>query len=135
MIAVRLAPLLRFGVVSGAGLLCDVGVFTTALHLGLRPALANLLGGGIAVTLVFFVSTRFVFERGGEWLAARFALYCGWQLVSMSAYSVLLEALVAGGGLAPLLAKAIVTPMSFLTNYLCMRLLLARPVTLSGSSA
>ena len=108
---------------------------TRAIHAGARPALANLLGGTVAITLVFFTSTRYVFRGNHSFLAAKFSAYVLYQLLSMSCYSLAIEALVGSMSVWPIVAKAIVTPASFCTNYLFMKFLVARRVTAASVAA
>src|SRR5215472_11001402 len=104
MILRRLASLriFHFGVTSAMGLASDLCTFTLAIHFGARPALANFLGGTVAITLVFFSSTRYVFRGSHSFLFAKFVAYVLYQLLSMSFYSLIIETLVARQELLPI---------------------------------
>jgi putative flippase GtrA len=111
---------LAFGVVSGLGWLLDFGIFTALLRAGATPFLANAAGAACAVTWVYAASVRRIFRYHGRFLAAKFLLYAGWQVVGVSAASWGVDRLVHPGGLAPIWAKVAVTPLTFFANYLFM---------------
>lgn len=117
---------LRFGLISGLGWLLDFVVFSLLGLAGLRIAVANGVGASLAVTWVYFASVRRIFAYEGRWLYGKWLLYLGYQLVSISLFSCLIEWLAMQFGLSGILSKILVTPATFATNYLFM-LLLTRP--------
>jgi putative flippase GtrA len=112
-----LTRLLRFALVSGTGLAIDVGLFLVLVHLGLRAGYANLISATVAVTFVYFVSTRNIFNYAGRFLLPLFLLYLGYQVVAVSAASWAVDLIVALG-ILPVLAKALILPITFSANYL-----------------
>lgn len=118
--------LLRFGLVSGLGLVTDVVLYVLLYRGGTPPGLANLTSAGVAVALVFLLSQRRVFQYGGHFLLPLFLAYLLYQVAAVAAASAGVAALVAGAGLAPLPAKAVVTPLTFGCNYVFMSLMFAR---------
>ena len=119
--------LLRFGLVSGLGLVTDVILYVVLYRGGVPPGAANLVSAGVAVTIVFVLSQRRVFRYGGRFLLPLFATYVLYQLVAVAAASAVIAALVAHAGADPLLAKALVIPVTFGCNYGFMTVLLSRP--------
>lgn len=118
--------LLRFGFVSGLGLTTDVLVYVLLYRGGLPPGFANLLSAGLAVSLVFVLSQRRVFRYGGRFLLPLFLAYVMYQVLAVSAASAGVSVLVAQTELGPLLAKAVVTPLTFGCNYVFMSSLFRR---------
>lgn len=112
-----LSRLLRFALVSGTGLAIDVGLFLVLVDLGLRAGFANLISATVAVTFVYFVSTRRIFNYAGRFLLPLFLLYLSYQALAVSAASWAVDAIVALGVL-PVLAKALILPITFSANYL-----------------
>ena len=121
--------LARFGVVSGVGWALDFLVFSLFVHLGTAPALANAIGATLAVTWVYAASVRRIFRYGGASLRGTFAAYAAYQVVGIAAASWAVGALVEVVGVQPLLAKVLVTPCTFLANYLFMAWLTTSPPT------
>jgi putative flippase GtrA len=115
-----------FAVVSGVGLIADLSLYLAAINLaGLAPGYANA-GGVVAITLVFSVSARFIFEGDGRFPFSKGLVYLAYQALAVAIYSSVIEFLVGHGFASAFLAKVIVTPMSLCTNYLFNRFLLQR---------
>lgn len=135
-----------FAVVSGTGWLLDVGLTMGSVYAGAHPFWASLFGAGVAVTFVYFVSLRRIFEVGGRLGARGFPFYVIWQVFAISVTSVLvalvvdllapvsaaaLSRLAPDGAADPLTyssgaAKAFVTPLTLVANYLFMKWLTVR---------
>ncbi len=131
----QITRLLRFGVVSGVGWALDFLVFSLLVHLGNAPWLANALGATLAVIWVYAASVRLIFRYGGASLRGTFAAYAAFQVVGIATASWAVGALVAYVGSPPLLAKVLVTPGTFLANYLFMAWLTAPPPATAGCQA
>jgi len=127
--------LVRFGAVSGVGWVLDFVVFGLLVHFGTAPWLANALGATLAVTWVYAASVRRIFRYGGASLRGTFTAYAAFQVVGIAAASWAVGALVAYVGVPPLLAKVLVTPGTFLVNYLFMAWLTAPPPATAGCQA
>lgn len=111
---------LRFGIVSGVGWAIDFAVFALLVHGGASVLAANLVGASLAVTWVFAASVRRIFAYDGRFLFGRFALYAAWQVAAVAAASLAIDLLHRHAGIGPLLAKILVTPLTFACNYLFM---------------
>lgn len=114
-----MAKVMRFALVSGVGLALDVGLFLALNAAGMRAGYANLVSAAVAVTFVYFVSTRRVFNYDGRFLLALFWVYFAYQALAVAAASWAVDALVAME-LAPLLSKGLILPVTFSANYLVM---------------
>lgn len=114
----------RFGLVSGMGWLLDFSTFLLLSWRWLQPGPANVLGALLAITFVFFASTRHVFVYEGGFVWQKFFAYLGYQLCVIALFSAAIQALSTGFGLPPGLAKVLVTPVNFYTNFLFMSVLL-----------
>jgi putative flippase GtrA len=108
-----------FALVSGVGLMLDVGIFLALTELGWRAGFANLLSAFCAVTFVYFVSTRRIFSYQGRFLFALFAVYLAYQAAAVALASWAVDSLVLAG-LVPIVAKGVILPATFTANYLFM---------------
>ncbi|MCA8900558.1 MAG: GtrA family protein [Hyphomonas sp.] len=129
------ATIARFGFVSLAGWAGDFLIFVSLTSIGVGALVANVVSAGAAVAFVYFASVRRIFSYRGRFIYSKFAAYAGYQVVAVLAASAAIAALAAAMGLAPWIAKIIVTPATFLANFLFMKLLTAehRPPILTGS--
>ena len=117
-----LSRLMRFGVVSAAGLGLDVGLFLLLVHLGMRAGYANLISAAVAVTFVYIASTKRVFEYAGGFLAQLFVLYASYQILAVAAASWTVDFIVALG-VEPVVSKGLILPVTFFANYLFLNFL------------
>jgi putative flippase GtrA len=120
--AVRAAA---FAGVSGAGLILDLSLFALLMDHGASARSASLASGAAATALVYFASVRRIFHCRSDFLLGLFAVYLAWQGFSVAASAFAVGGLTAGG-VAPLLAKLLILPVTFPANYLFMSVLTAR---------
>jgi putative flippase GtrA len=121
--------LLRFAGVSGTGLAVDYGVYTALTMAGAPAALANLCSASCAVTLVYFISLRHVFQSRPTHRTRPFASYAGYQALAVPLASVAVGAAEGVLDGQYLLAKSVIVPFSFAANFIFMRWLLSPPPT------
>lgn len=115
-----LTRVVGFALVSGAGLAIDFGLFLALVELfGVRPGAANVLSAATAVTFVYFVSVRRLFNYQGRFLLSLFALYVAYQFIAVAAASWAIDWLAANF-VAPAIAKSLILPATFTANYLFM---------------
>jgi putative flippase GtrA len=112
--------MVRFAAVSGVGWLLDFCIFAMLVHQGLAPGPSNAIGAGAAVVWVFFSSVRHIFRYRGASLHSRFVGYVIYQVLMIAMASLGVATLVRFAGIDALLAKALVTPLTFLANFLFM---------------
>lgn len=115
--------IVRFGMVSGIGWLIDFCLFVSLGWLGAPVWAANMIGASVAVLFVFFASVRHVFEYEGGYLVGKLIAYVVYQAIAILAASLLIDALTRWFGLAPVLAKILVTPLTFYANFQFMSLI------------
>lgn len=120
-----LRRLLRFAGVSGAGLALDYTVYTILCAGGIAAGWANLVSAALAVTFVFVVSARRIFEAPSGFLVKPFVLYAAYQTIAVSMTSAAVGAMTALLDGRYLLGKTSVLPVSFTANYLFMSWLFA----------
>jgi putative flippase GtrA len=121
----RVTKVMRFGLVSAAGLALDLGLFLALMGLGAAPGPANAVSAAAAVTFVYFVSVRRIFSYSGDFLLALFAAYVAYQVAGVAAAS-LAVAWLAENHLPALAAKLAILPVTFSANYLFMAFLTRR---------
>jgi putative flippase GtrA len=133
-----------FALISGIGWILDTGLTMGLVQFGLTPFAGSLIGAATAVTFVYAVSRMTLLGDRRIGRPQDFARYVAWQIFAIAAASALvaliarllapvmvsltdLEGLRAGGvdlepiTLASGLAKAIVTPVTLLANFLFMK--------------
>lgn len=115
--------IVRFGLVSGIGWLVDFCLFVSLGLLGAPVWAANMVGASVAVLFVFLASVRHVFEYEGGYLVGKLIAYIVYQAIAILAASLLIDALTHWFGLAPVLAKILVTPLTFYANFQFMSLI------------
>ena len=135
-----------FALVSGCGWLIDVGLTMFLVSLGTPPFWASIAGAGVAVTFVYVVSVHAIFDAGGKVGVGGFPYYVVWQVCAIAAASALVALLTHG--LLPLAAgtldrlshenhtgvltmaagaaKALVTPLTLVANFLFIKWLTLR---------
>jgi putative flippase GtrA len=118
----ELKKLGKFALISAAGLSIDVGLFLIFLTLSWRAGYANLLSAAVAVTFVYFVSTKHVFAYHGRFLIHLFFVYVVYQILAVTAASWVVDWIVRLGVL-PLVSKILMLPVTFSANYIFMDLL------------
>lgn len=111
---------LKFGVISGLGWLIDFSIFVTLGAVGVIPGIANGIAATVAVTFVYFSSLRPIFKYEGHYLVRKLVAYWFYQLFAVTLASLAVNVL-ATSGVYPVMAKIIVTPFTFLANYIFMR--------------
>ena len=116
---------LRFGLVSGAGLLLDVALFLVLVRPELGPFWANAVSSAAGLTFVYCVSVRRIFRYDGRFIVPLFAAYLTYHLCGTLVVSWAISALVRGG-FPPWAAKVAILPMTFGVNYLFMSWLTRR---------
>ncbi|BBU28230.1 hypothetical protein BTHE68_19640 [Burkholderia sp. THE68] len=109
--------LMRFGVVSGLGWLIDFCLFVTLTAFKSPVWLANTVSATAAVLFVFFVSVRRIFEYQGHYLLGKLVRYIVYQAIAILTASVIIDLLTHHLGLAPIVSKIIVTPLTFYCNF------------------
>lgn len=109
--------IIRFGFVSGIGWLIDFCLFVLSGWLGAPVWVANMIGASVAVLFVFFASIRHVFEYEGSYMLGKLIAYVVYQAIAILSASLLISALTYWFNLAPVLAKVLVTPLTFYANF------------------
>jgi len=128
----------KFALVSGTGWVIDVALTVLLVDLGLTAFWGSAAGAAVAVTFVYVVSRLAFFGQRQLGDAKAFGAYIVWQVCAIAAASLLVAALaslladfLASGGLAVAgletaavaagVAKALVTPLTLIANFLFMR--------------
>ncbi|KHL25877.1 hypothetical protein PK98_04620 [Croceibacterium mercuriale] len=153
MLTAALAPVRvhAFALISGIGWLIDFTLFNLLAATGVSLFLANLVGAGVAVSLVFVAGRRFIFRDSRTALPVAIAAYIAWNvaaiLLASQAVAVLGQwlatpALMVRAGnilgslgltldplyLVPPIAKVAVTPVTMYLNYLAMGIIIEQRI-------
>jgi dolichol-phosphate mannosyltransferase len=111
--------LLKFGVVGGSGYLINLAVFALlAGNLGVHHAIAAIGAFCVAVTNNFLWNRYWTFGPGDGPASFQAARFFAVSLASLGLNLIVLEALVAGGGVGELAAQAIAVAVAMPFNFL-----------------
>ncbi|MCZ2339372.1 MULTISPECIES: GtrA family protein [Citrobacter] len=113
----------RFAVVSGLGWLIDFSIFALLNSLGFPVWLANIVGATTAVLFVFFASVRKIFQYNGHYILWKLLNYIVYQIIAIICASLLIDFIALQFGMLPIIAKVIVTPLTFYANFQFMSFL------------
>lgn len=116
---------IAFGITSLAGLAIDFLAFAFLLASGVSVVSASRLSSALAVTFVYFASVRRTFVYEGRFVFGLFAVYAAYQALGIFLAAAGVAGLV-NFGVAPLLAKMLILPLTFPANYLAMSLITSR---------
>lgn len=129
---------IHFLMVSGIGWLIDFGLYTVlGKYTTIPPAWANMLSGIPALTFVFYISTRKIFQKAdkGFPISIKYVIYFLYQMVLLLFVSYLCELLFGffSGIILPeydideifikLFSKVCITPITMVCNFIVMKLL------------
>lgn len=113
----------RFAVVSGLGWLIDFSIFALLNSFGFPVWLANIVGATTAVLFVFFASVRKIFQYNGHYILWKLLTYIVYQIIAIVCASLLIDFIALQFGMLPIIAKIIVTPLTFYANFQFMSFL------------
>ncbi|WP_347303917.1 GtrA family protein [Croceibacterium sp. TMG7-5b_MA50] len=140
-----------FALISGIGWLVDFTLFNLLAVAGVDLFVANLVGAGVAVSLVFVAGRHFIFRDSRTPLPLAIAAYVCWNVVAILLASVAVAAigrllaspavimptenLLSSLGvtlnalyLVPPIAKVAVTPATMYLNYLAMGIIIEQRI-------
>ncbi|WP_120500938.1 GtrA family protein [Roseovarius sp. EL26] len=139
-----------FAIISGSGWVIDVAATMMIIQSGVTPFVASLIGSGLAVTIVYFMSRLFVFSRRRLGTPQNYILYLGWQFCAISVASGLVAGIAFGTEayltnlstilgtealtLAAGLGKILVTPLTLFANFVFMKWLTQREYIKSSTA-
>ena len=136
----------KFAIVSGCGWLIDILLTMGLVHFGVTPFLGSAIGAFVAVAFVYGVSVHAIFPVAGPGRAYGLPAYVIWQVFAIFVASVLVATIAQGIApsvatlrasdegalsLASGIAKAAVTPLTLLANFIFMRWLTQRLISRS----
>lgn len=112
-------PFVTYFATTTLGLFIDFGTFQLLLILGTNVAISNFASTGMALVATYVLSSRFVFKT--KLTKFTLSIYFIWYSISNTAFSLIIDLMVRNLDLSPLIAKALILPLSFLINYLATR--------------
>ena len=113
----------RFFLTTLSGLAVDLGAYWLLVWLWAPPGVANIVSSAMAVLVLYVVNTRYTFRvRPSRWAPVLF--FC-WYAFSIFAFSIMIQ--LVSPMLGPMIAKLASLPLSFLANFLVVRLILRAP--------
>lgn len=129
---------LKFFGVSGIGWLMDMAIFSILTFFSLSEVIANIISSFVAITFVYSVSTKKLFQNKDRSLdlKKKYILYILYQVVIVSLSSLtigwivsLIEKNITWSLLlkfSKITAKILVTPFTMVLNFLFMKFLIER---------
>lgn len=129
---------IKFFGISGIGWLIDMVIFTTLTNLEVNTILSNIISSLVAVTFVYFTSTKKIFINKNEKinLNKKYVVYIIYQVLMILASSTLIGLINNGIILyinykiflkySKIIAKILVTPLTMICNFIFMKLLIEK---------
>ena len=129
---------LKFFGISGIGWIIDFSIFVLLTKLHISEVFSNICSSFVAITFVYFVSTKKLFENKSKNLTIRkkFVMYIVYQIIVVSLFSALIGLLTIFIEnnieinfiliYKQIIAKIIVTPFTMILNFCFMKFLLER---------
>ncbi len=102
--------------VSGTGFSIDLVLFFFLTSANVHVFNSNMISSFVAVSFMYMLSVRYTFTHA-RYSFKRFVLFICYYGLSIIVFSTLITWLVLHLLIAPMLAKVLVVPLSFLTNY------------------
>ena len=132
-----LKQFIRFILISGTGWLIDVGVYSIlALVFNLKVFFSNLAGSILAITFVFYVSTKKIFDSNKKNfpLVIKYIIYFMYQLILIILVSIIMQKLyfISGNYFQinanhlKIILKIFVTPFTMVLNFFVLKFLSER---------
>ena len=122
----RVPRLIQFAGASGAGLALDYAIYTALAASGMDAGWANAVSATAAVSFVFVVSARRIFESGDRFLVTPFLMYALYQVIAVGAASWAVAVMTDAFDGRYLLGKTVIVPVSFLANFVFMSWLFSK---------
>lgn len=129
---------IKFFGISGIGWLIDMVIFTALTNLEVNTILSNIISSLVAVTFVYFTSTKKIFINKNEKinLNKKYVVYVIYQVLMILASSTLIGLINNGIILyinyeiflkySKIIAKILVTPLTMICNFIFMKLLIEK---------
>jgi len=124
VLALPVRQLATFFFGSLAGVIVDLALFQGLVSIGAPPVLANVVSAAIAITITYFLVTRFTFPASAS--VKNYFLFFGWYAVSVLVFSVAIQLLAQYTNWDPFVCKLLSLPFSFAANFIASRLILGR---------
>ncbi len=121
-----LCKLFVYGLYTVIGLSLDIATFLSLTHgAGVLPFWANIVGGALASTFVYYATVRRIFAYQGRFLMTKWLAYVGYICVALLVASALVQLIVSAWMMMPLVAKLMLVPVQFFLNYFVLGRILA----------
>lgn len=113
----------KYFYVSLIGLSLDVVIYYTLVHIfGIEVFFANLISSFCAISFVYIMSTKRIFNKQSS--VSSYTIYIIYHVISINIYSYLVSYIHCQYEFSPLISKSLTIPISFVTNFLFMILLI-----------
>ena len=122
MLPPALKKLIHYALYSGSGLVLDTVVFVGLTHaaMPISPFWANMVGGAVASTYVYFGTAKKIFEYRGHFLWPKWLAYVGYILGALLLASAIIGWLATHTPLPALACKLALVPVQFFLNYFAL---------------
>ena len=114
-----------FGFISLIGLFVDVQVFILLLRVEVSPFTSSIISSTIAITIVFVLTTVFIKKKNVQKVYDKYLYWVLYQVLSILFFSKLVSLLMVFGYEA-ITSKLIVVPLSFISNYIVIEMILKK---------
>lgn len=113
----------KYFYVSLIGLSLDITVYYILVHVfDIKIFSANLISSFCAISFVYVMSTKKIFNKQSS--VSSYTIYIIYHTISINIYSYLVSYIHCQYEFSPLISKSMTIPISFMTNFLFMILLI-----------
>lgn len=120
----HLLKVIKFGLISGLGLIIDIGTYIILLKGGLFVRTSSAIGSFFAIVFVYSASS-FLLTSKLERSKIKFFCWVSYQIFSIVVFSNIVGYLFSLG-MSPISSKLASIPASFIFNYLFINLILKK---------
>jgi hypothetical protein len=106
------------------GVITDLVLFQLLIALGLNGFFSNIISSGVAVTLTYFLVTRFSLYVAPQFIS--YLVFIIWYTFSILCFSWLIHIMISHTKILPIICKIISLPFSFTVNFLFNNFIIRR---------
>jgi putative flippase GtrA len=114
-----------FGLISLIGFFVDVQLFILLLRVEVSPFISSIISSTIAITIVFVLTTVFIKKKNVQKVYDKYLYWVLYQVLSILFFSKLVSLLMVFGYEA-ITSKLSVVPLSFISNYIVIEMILKK---------
>lgn len=115
----------KFGITSLTGLTIDFFIYFALIQSHVLAGFSNFISSGIAVVVVYVLSTKFVFNKRKQNSLQIFSFFAYYAL-SISIFSIVIQIILFCTDANELTTKFWIIPISFIANFIFSKAIIER---------